>query len=47
MTLLYLMAPLGLYWTDVLAEAKRFPFETLTGCPVEVECAEGMFPDAR
>lgn len=44
---LYLMCPMTLYWTDVLAEARRYPFETLTGHPVTVECAEGMFPDAR
>jgi hypothetical protein len=42
---LYLMCPMSLYWTPVLAEAKRYPFASLTGHPVEMECAEGMFPD--
>lgn len=45
--LLYLMCPMTLYGSDVLAEARRFPFESLTSCPVAVECAEGMFPDTR
>ena len=45
--LLYLMCPMTLYGSDVLAEARRFPFESLTGCPVAVECAEGMFSDTR
>lgn len=36
-----------LYWTGVVAEAKCYPFERLTRFPVEVECAEGMFPDTR
>jgi hypothetical protein len=44
---LYLMAPMTLYWTPVLAEARRFGFASLAGCPVDVECAEGMFPDTR
>ena len=44
---LYLMSSLSLYWSDTLAEAKRYPFESLTGYPVTVEAAEGMFPDAR
>lgn len=44
---LYLMSPMLLYWTDVLAEAKRYPFEELTGCPVTIDVAEGMFPDTR
>ena len=42
---LYLMAPMTLYGTDVLAQARQFPFGTLAG-PVTVDCAEGMFPDA-
>jgi len=44
---LYLMAPMTLYWTAELAAAREYPFSDLTGCPVEVRCAEGMFPDTR
>ena len=44
---LYVMCPIPLYWTPVLAAAKQYPFATLTGCPVTVESPEGMFPDAR
>jgi hypothetical protein len=44
---LYLMCSLRQYWTPVLAAAKRYPFAALTGCPVDVECAEGMFPDTK
>ena len=44
---LYLMCPMTLYGSDVLAQARGFPFGTLTGCPVAVECADGMFPDTR
>lgn len=47
MPVLYLMAPMSLYWSGTLAEAKAYPFAGLAGCPVEVECAEGMFPDTR
>lgn len=45
--LLYLMAPVSLYGSDVLAAAKGYPFASLTGFPVDAECAEGMFPDTR
>lgn len=44
---LYLMAPVPLYWTSPLAQARRYPFARLAGCEVTVECAEGMFADTR
>lgn len=44
---LYLMAPRALYCTPALAAARGYPFASLTGFPVDVQCAEGMFPDTR
>lgn len=41
---LYLMAPMTLYGSPELSAAERYPFAGLTGCPVEVRCADGMFP---
>ena len=32
-----------LYNTPVLESAREFPFPTLTGCPVDVWCAEDMY----
>lgn len=40
---LYLMAPMPLYRSPVLAAAREYSFETLTGCPVDVECAEDLW----
>lgn len=40
---LYLMAPIPLYNSPVLAAAREYPFETLTGCPVKVECAADLW----
>lgn len=44
---LYLACPMTLYWTPAVAQAREYPFGELAGHPVRVECAEGMFPDAR
>lgn len=40
---LYLMSPITLYSSPVLAAARLYPFETLTGCPVHVECAADLY----
>jgi hypothetical protein len=42
---LYLMAPMVLYGTEVLEEAREYPYADLTGCPVEVLCAEDLYRD--
>ena len=43
MPVLYLMCPIPLYKTPLLAAARDFPFETLTGCPVELVVAADLF----
>ena len=40
---LYVMSPITLYKTPVLAAVRQFPFETLTGCPVELVVAADLF----
>jgi len=40
---LYLMTPMPLYGSPALEAAREYPFATLTGCPVEVWCAEDMY----
>lgn len=40
---LYLMCPITLYDSPALAAARRYPFRTLTGCPVRVECAADLW----
>lgn len=40
---LYLMSPIPLYGSPVLAAAREYPFGTLTGCPVQVECAADLW----
>jgi len=40
---LYLMAPILLYDSPVLAAARQYPFDTLTGCAVQVECAADLY----
>ena len=42
---LYLMAPMPLYGTPALEAAREYPFADLTGCEVEVWCAEDMYRD--
>jgi hypothetical protein len=42
---LYLMAPMALYGTPVLEEARGYPFADLAGHPVEVLCAEDLYRD--
>lgn len=37
------MAPMPLYGSAVLAAAREYPFESLTGCEVRVECAEDLY----
>ena len=40
---LYLMAPIPLYDSPVLATARQYPFETLTGCPVDLVVAADLY----
>jgi len=40
---LYLMSPITLYRSPILAAARQYPFETLTGCPVELVVAADLF----
>lgn len=40
---LYLMAPIPLYGSPALAAARQYPFETLTGCPVELVGAADLW----
>ena len=40
---LYLMCPITLYTSPVLAAARQYPFETLTGCPVKLEVAADLW----
>jgi len=40
---LYLMAPMTLYGSPVLTVAREYPFAALTGCEVELVCAEDLF----
>jgi hypothetical protein len=40
---LYLMCPVRLYDSPVLAAARKYPFETLTGCPVKLEVAADLY----
>jgi hypothetical protein len=42
---LYLMAPMSLYGTSVLEEAREYPFADLAGTPVTVLCAEDLYRD--
>lgn len=41
--LLYLMCPIPLYGSKVLAAAREYPFESLTGCPVDLVVAADLF----
>lgn len=40
---LYLMSPMTLYQSPLLAAARQYPFETLTGCPVKLEVAADLW----
>ena len=40
---LYLMCPVRLYDSPVLAAAREYPFDTLTGCPVKLEVAADLY----
>ena len=40
---LYLMSPITLYKSAVLAEAREYPFGTLTGCEIELVCAADLW----
>jgi hypothetical protein len=40
---LYLMSPIRLYESPVLAAARQYPFETLTGCPVDLVVAADLY----
>lgn len=40
---LYLMCPMALYRSPVLAAAREYPFATLTGCAVELVVAADLF----
>ena len=40
---LYLMSPIPLYGSPVLAAARQFPFEALTGRPVKLEVAADLW----
>ena len=42
-SVLYLMSPITLYTSPLLAAARQYPFETLTGCPVELVVAADLF----
>jgi hypothetical protein len=44
---LYLMAPIPLYGTPALEQAREYPFAGLTGCPVTVWCAEDLYRDSQ
>ena len=41
--LLYLMCPIPLYTSPILAAAREYPFESLTGCPVRLEVAADLW----
>ena len=40
---LYLMSPISLYDSPVLAAARQYQFETLTECPVKLEVAADLY----
>ena len=44
---LYLMAPMRLSGTSALEAARRFPFHTLTGCPVRLLVCEDLYRGNR
>lgn len=41
--LLYVMSPITLYGSPVLAAAREYPFEKLTGCAVELAVAADLY----
>ena len=37
------MSPMPLYGSPVLEAAREYPFSDLTGCPVDIWCAEDLY----